>query len=287
MGPTRTGRRLSETRWRWRFPSSLRIAVARIKLQTSPFGKGGPAGEGFLEAGVLEGDTFSETDLGTPQGGPIPPLMANVYLNFLDRVWQARGRHLGEMVRYADDLVILCRTREAAEKALELLKNTLARLDLEAHSDKTRIVDLRNGSERFDFLGFSHRRIPSWRKPGRAYLQRWPSKRAQKSIRQKIREATVPRSLLSLSLEDMVARIAPMIRGWGAYFRWGNSANVFSKIDTYVTERLVLSLRKKHRWSSRRLSTRAQTGVQSHLARVEVPKLEGTIRYGIPATATR
>jgi group II intron reverse transcriptase/maturase len=243
--------------------------------------------QGFLEAGVLEGDTFSETDLGTPQGGPISPLMANIYLNFLDRVWQAKGRHLGEMVRYADDLVILCKTRQAAERALELLKATLARLDLEIHPDKTRIADLRDGSEGFDFLGFSHRRIPSWRKPGRAYLQRWPSKRAQKHIRQKIREATAPRSLLSLSLEDLVARILPMIRGWGAYFRWGNSANVFRKIDSYVTERLVLFLRKKHRWSSRRRSRKARTGVQSYLARVEVPKLEGTIRYGTPATAAR
>ncbi len=80
--------------------------------------------KGFLKAGVLDGDAFSEPAAGTPQGGPVSPLLANIYLNFLDHVFQQEGRHLGEMVRYADDLVILCRTREDAEGALELLKAT-------------------------------------------------------------------------------------------------------------------------------------------------------------------
>lgn len=130
--------------------------------------------KGFLTAGALDGDAFSEPAAGTPQGGPVSPLLANIYLNFLDHVLQSEGRRLGEVVRYADDLVILCRTREDAEKALERLKATLGRLDLEIHPDKTRIVDLRDGSEGFDFLGFSFRRIPSWQDPTRAYLQRWP-----------------------------------------------------------------------------------------------------------------
>ena len=244
--------------------------------------------EGFLKAGVLEGGALTHPEEGTPQGGPASPLLANIYLNFLDRVWQRKGRALGEMVRYADDLVILCRTREAAEQALKLLKVTLARLDLEIHPDKTRIVDLRDGREGFDFLGFHLRRIPSWRWPGRAYLQRWPSMRAQKNIREKIRRTTAPRALLSLSLEEMVARIAPIIRGWAAYFRWGNSARVFSHIDRYVTERLVLFLRKKHHWRRRRWRQDAKGGgAMAHLHRVRLPRLSGTVRHEVPTTATR
>jgi len=243
---------------------------------------------GFLKAGVLEGNTLSHPEEGTPQGGPASPLLANIYLNFLDRVWQRQGRALGEMVRYADDLVILCRTREAAERALELLKATLARLDLEIHPEKTRIVDLRDGSEGFDFLGFHHRRVPSRRQPGRAYLQRWPSKRAQNSIRRRIRETTAPRALLSLSLGEMVARIAPTVRGWGAYFRWGNSATVFAHIDEYVIERLVIFLRKKHHWPNRRWRKDARGGgAKALLGSARLPRLSGTVRYGVPATATR
>jgi len=244
--------------------------------------------KGFLKAGVLEGSTLSHPDEGTPQGGPASPLLANIYLNFLDRVWQRKGRALGEVVRYADDLVILCRTREAAEQALELLKATLGRLDLEIHPDKTRIADLRDGSEGFDFLGFTFRRIPSWRQPGRAYLQRWPSKRAQNRIRQAIREATASRALLSLGLKELVARIAPTIRGWGAYFRWGNSSKVFSAVDEYVTQRLVLFLKKKHHWHNRRWRRDADRGgAPAFLRDVQLPRLSGSVRYGVPATATR
>ncbi len=244
--------------------------------------------KGFLKAGVLEGNTLSHPEEGTPQGGPASPLLANIYLNFLDRVWQRKGRALGELVRYADDLVILCRTREAAEQALKLLKATLARLDLEIHPDKTRIMDLRDGSEGFDFLGFTFRRIPSRHRPGKAFLQRWPSKRAQNSIRRKIREASAPRALLSLSLEEMVARIAPIIRGWGAYFRWGNSARVFAAIDEYVLLRLVLFLRKKHHWAHRRWRHGAKAGGASALlARARPPKLSGTVRRWQAAITAR
>jgi RNA-directed DNA polymerase len=243
--------------------------------------------KGFLKAGVLEGSTVSHPEEGTPQGGPASPLLANLYLNFLDRAWQRKGRVLGEMVRYADDLVILCRTREAAEKALELLTATLGRLDLEIHPGKTRIVDLRDGSEGFDFLGFHHRRMPSWRWPGKAYLQRWPSQRAQRNVRRKIRDITAPRTLLSLSLEAMIARIAPIIRGWGAYFRWGNSSKVFACIDQYVTLRLVLFLRNKHQWHNRRWRADAKGGgAKTVLAQVTRPRLTGTVR-GASATATR
>ena len=86
----------------------------------------------------------------------------------------------------------------------------------------------------------------------------------------------------------MVARIAPTVRGWGAYFRWGNSNKVFALLDEYVIERLVLFLKKKHQWSSRRWSRDAQAGgAMAYLAHVHLPRLSGTIRYGAPATATR
>lgn len=242
----------------------------------------------FLEDAVMEGSTLTRPKEGTPQGGPISPLLANIYLHYLDRLWQHYGRNLGRLVRYADDAVILCHTKEAAERSLKLLGRIVARLDIELHPDKTRIVDLTDGEEGFDFLGFTFRRIPSVRKPGQMYLMRWPSRRSQQRVREKIREATAPRALLTLSLEEMVARIAPIIRGWGAYFRWGNSSDVFSAIDSYVNWRLAIFLRKKHQRRNLAWTKAAKGGgILPLLKQAGVPHLSGTVQYGQPATATR
>jgi RNA-directed DNA polymerase len=94
---------------------------------------------------------------GTPQGGVISPVLCNVYLHRLDRQWQARGR--GLLVRYADDLVVMCHSRREAEAALAALRSVLAELGLELKQAKTRIVHLREGGEGLDFLGFHHRRV--------------------------------------------------------------------------------------------------------------------------------
>ncbi|MBV9001028.1 MAG: hypothetical protein JO304_18350, partial [Solirubrobacterales bacterium] len=122
-------------------------------------------------------------------GSPISPLLANIALHTLDEAWQASGRRLGVLAKYADDLVAVCATREQAEEARELVAAVLDPIGLRLHPEKTRIVHLAQGAEGFDFLGFHHRMRKSWR-TGYWYLQKWPSKRAMTQIKGKIRDRT-------------------------------------------------------------------------------------------------
>jgi RNA-directed DNA polymerase len=158
---------------------------------------------GWLRAGVVEGAIVSAIEAGTPQGSPISPLLANIALHTLDEAWQGGGQRLGVLVRYADDLVVVCATEQRAEQAREAVAAILDLLGLRLHPDKTRIVHLARGAEGFDFLGFHHRMRESWRRPGRWYLNKWPSARAMASIKAKIRERT-RRSIAHRPLEQTV-----------------------------------------------------------------------------------
>ena len=201
---------------------------------------------GWLRAGVFEGGIVSAIEAGTPQGSPISPLLANVALNMLDEAWAGGGQgRLGVLVRYADDLVVLCASREQAEQAREQAAAVLDTLGLRLHPEKTRIVHLARGAEGFDFLGFHHRMLESWRLPGRWYLQKWPGPRAMASIKAKIRERT-RRSLAHMPLEHTVENLNPVLRGWGGYFRYGNSGQKFDAIDSYVNQRLAMLASTKH-----------------------------------------
>jgi len=209
---------------------------------------------GWLRAGVFEGGVVSAIEAGTPQGSPISPLLANIALHTLDEAWQARGRQLGVLVKYADDLVALCATREQAEEARELVAAVLDPIGLRLHPEKTRIVHLAKGTEGFDFLGFHHRMGKSWR-TGYWYLQKWPSKRAMAQVRAKIRKQT-DRSRARLPLEYAVENVNHVVRGWGNYFRYGNSGKQFSQIDSYVNERLAILASAKHGLQGRHWATR-------------------------------
>jgi Group II intron, maturase-specific domain/Reverse transcriptase (RNA-dependent DNA polymerase) len=178
-------------------------------------------------------------------GAVITPLLANVYLNALDRAWQARQGGLGVLVRYADDLVVLCRTRAQAEAALRELRALLAGLGLELAETKTRLVCVEEDGEGFDFLGFHHRMVASFSKPGFRFLARWPSAKATQVARQRIRELT-DRRLLLLPVEDVVANLNRFLTGWGGYFRRGNSTVQFHKLDLYVAERLARWIGMRH-----------------------------------------
>jgi group II intron reverse transcriptase/maturase len=196
-------------------------------------------------AGVLDGQTLVHPETGTPQGGVISPLFANVYLNALDRAWEDGHGGTGVLVRYADDLVVLCRTRAQAETALRTLRALLADLGLELAEAKTRLVCVNDDGEGFDFLGFHHRMVESFRKPGFRFLARWPSARATKAARQRICELTGRRRLL-LPVEDVVADLNRFLAGWGGYFRRGNSTVQFHQVDLYVADRLARWLGKRH-----------------------------------------
>lgn len=198
----------------------------------------------MLRAGVMEAGSLRRNVAGTPQGGVISPLLCNIYLHRLDRAWKI-GEH-GVLVRYADDALVMCDTREQAEAALARLSALLAGLGLEPKAAKTRIVHLAEGNEGFDFLGFHHRLVRG-RTPKSAhltFLARWPSRKAIQRARDRIRETT-GRKWLWVPVEDIVKDLNLFLRGWAGYFRYGNSARVLGQIRNYALMRLALMLSKK------------------------------------------
>ena len=197
----------------------------------------------LLRAGVMQDGSLQRSVAGTPQGGVVSPLLANLYLHRLDRAWQAREH--GVLVRYADDALVLCATREQAEAALGRLGDLLAELGLEPKAAKTRIVHLVEGGEGFDFLGFHHRLVRG-RTPRSAhltFLARWPSRKAIQRARDRIREITDRKRLL-VPVEDIVGDLNRFLRGWAGYFRYGNSARVLGQIRNYALRRVALLLSK-------------------------------------------
>ncbi len=155
------------------------------------------------------------------------------------------------MVRYADDLVILCPTRERAETALAVLETILAELGLKLARAKTRLVDLRDSGQGFDFLGFHHRRVESFTKKGRYFCARWPSSRAVAAARERIRYHT-DRRLLFLPVSEVVANLNRFLVGWRNYYRRGNSTQVFHDLDCFAADRVLRFTAKKHGRRGRR-----------------------------------
>jgi RNA-directed DNA polymerase len=233
----------------------------------------------WLRAGVLDQGVVSETVTGSPQGGVISPLMANIYLHAFDQAWVESGA--GELVRYADDFVVLCSTRGQAEQAHQQARALLGELGLELHPDKTRVVDLREGVEGFDFLGCHLRARMSgrlWEQRGivRYYLHRWPSARSMKRARARVKDLT-DRRRVGMELADVIAGLNLFLRGWGSYFRTGNASNKFRQLDRHVTWRLKRLLIKKRGRNLR--AGQAGRWTESWFHDQGLHTLLGTIRY--------
>jgi RNA-directed DNA polymerase len=202
----------------------------------------------MLRAGVMEDGQVRRPDTGAAQGGVISPVMCNVYLHRLDRGWDDGD---GVLVRFADDLVVMCWSRSQAEAALARLTDLLADLGLEPKAAKTRVEHLEEGGGGFDFLGFHHRMVRSrglGGKPQVMFLARWPSDRAMQHARDRIRDLT-GRRRLGLWPELIAEDLNRFLRGWAAYFKYGHSAERLSKIRQYARMRLALFISKKHRRS--------------------------------------
>jgi group II intron reverse transcriptase/maturase len=195
----------------------------------------------WLEAGAIEDGQYRPSVKGTPQGGVISPLLANIYLHVLDRYWTTRCSHLGKLYRYADDFVIICRTRPEAEEALIQVKTLLGKLKLTLHPDKTRIVGVEHAG--FDFLGFHFHKVISRKNRKLAPLV-WPSAKAMKRIRNRIKELTVTRWLL-VPLSKIIQWLNEVIRGWRQYFGLGNGTRQFQQLDQHVRIRLYRFFRRK------------------------------------------
>jgi RNA-directed DNA polymerase len=234
----------------------------------------------WLQAGVMDDGVLRETVTGTPQGGVISPLLSNVYLHAFDRAFTARG--IGTLVRYADDWVVLARSEREAQEALQIAGEILGGLGLELHPDKTRIVDLREGREGFDFLGCYFRARVSGRLLERGirryYLHRWPSIRSMKRIRARVKALAGRRRRAGMrDIREVIADLNPVLRGWGAYFRTGNAALKFRQIDRYVAWRLRRLLVKR---KGRHLRPGQAAGwTEEWLWGLGLYRLMGTIRY--------
>lgn len=190
--------------------------------------------ESFLKAGVMEtGKGWEATPEGTPQGGVISPLLANIYLDDLD--WEMVRAGL-QMVRYADDFVILCRTEPEAHKALELVRRWMEQAQLRLHPEKTKIVDATQKGG-FDFLGYHFERG-----------QKWPRKKSLKRLKEKLRPYT--RRNNGQSLDCIIRRINPILRGWYNYFRY-SKLNALQSVDGWVRGRLRSILRKRSKRKGR------------------------------------
>jgi len=197
----------------------------------------------WLQAGVMEEGRYTGTVSGTPQGGVISPLLSNIYLHFLDSVWERQCAGVGKLVRYCDDFVVLCRSCEAVEEAERRVRIIFERLRLTLHPEKTRKVDLSFGKEGFEFLGcYLRKRLSGLllERKGirRYYLQRWPSTRSMKRVRARIRELTDRRWHGVKDVRVVLRNLNPVLQGWANYFRTGNAARKFNQLDRHLSYRL-------------------------------------------------
>lgn len=208
----------------------------------------------FLKSGILENGSFCESDTGSPQGGVISPLLANIYLHPLDEMMMERGHRI---TRYADDFVICCKSRKGAERVLRTVVKLLeGKLGLKVHPDKTKIVD--NLEEPFIFLGYVFKK---------GYFHS-PSEKAVKKFKKSIKLTTKRNQ--TVNLEEFVKhRLNPTIRGWGRYFGIGFSKKLFQQLDSWIRRRLrMVQLRswRKIRKLHRELRKRNWEGELPHLS---------------------
>lgn len=243
----------------------------------------------WLDAGVMEEGNVRHEATGTPQGGVISPLLANIYLHELDREWQRDCLHLGVLVRYADDFVVLCQSESQANEAMRRLREIFARLKLTLHPEKTKLVQIGLGKDGFDFLG-CHLRIVKSHFKGRTYLFRWPSVKSMKKVRSRVRELTDRRRRAGLKdVDEVIADLNPVLKGWGNYFRTGNASKQFTQIDHYVWRRIIRMLGKQRGFHGHRLAWRVaqqrRAWPMEKLRARGLHKLLGTIQYPGSKTA--
>ncbi len=196
--------------------------------------------EAFLKQGVLEGDIrWQAGEEGTPQGGVISPLLANLYLNPLDWLMSEAGF---AMVRYADDFVVLCRSAEQAQQALERIRAWVEGTELKLHPEKTRVVDMSLAKSHFDFLGYRFYR----RSKGK--LTRVVRPKSEQKLRATLKPLT--RRNCGVSLETVIQRINPALAGWFEYFKQA-TPHCLKRMDSWVRDRLRAILRRRRGWTGK------------------------------------
>jgi len=201
----------------------------------------------WLNAGYMDGGVFNETETGTPQGSVISPLLANIALHGMESMLGIKYISNGEnrtkrsVVRYADDFVIFCESKEDAESVMPILKDWLKQRGLELSIEKTRIVHL---SEGFNFLGFNVRHYKCKRNKQEHNLLIKPSDESVSKLQRKLKEEW--RKLNGSNIDAVITRLNPIIRGWANYFKTQVSSKTFRKLDNWMFTRQVKYLKRLH-----------------------------------------
>lgn len=239
----------------------------------------------WLKAGYLDGVEYHGTGQGSPQGGVLSPLLANVYLHGFDQAQRRQKTFIGRLTRYADDFVIQCGTAEHAMRALEWVEGQLSALKLRLHPTKTRVVNDREKG--FDFLGFHHRRVLRGDTGKETWgVMRWPGEKGCRRFREHIRAIVGPPGRIRPQWGTIVQDLRRYLTGWCQYYRHGESRQVLRELDYYVAERVARNFarsqpkgkgRKRRSWKKYRrdLQRRQLLPQLSELADGPLPAYRG------------
>ena len=199
----------------------------------------------WLKAGIMEKGKYEDSTIGSPQGGVISPLLANLYLDYLDTIWERHYRHLGKLIRFADDFIIVCKNYKDVSNSFTAIKMIMKRLELELNMEKTKIVNLWEGKDGFVFLGMEIRKVKMHRINGTKYYatDMWVCKKKQKVIKERVKE-TLKDATLYQSIEEMITRLNRKIVGWRGYYHISNK-RILIKLDKYILMRLVYWYNRK------------------------------------------
>lgn len=218
----------------------------------------------WLKAGIMQDGKFAESKLGSPQGGVISPLLSNIYLNYLDTVWEKYYAKLGKLIRFADDFVVICKNYKDVQHAYKAIQMILGRLAIKLSKEKTRIVSMWQGKQGFDFLGYHHRMIKHKTDKGREYYQllQWLSDKSKKKIKQRVKEY-LGRNTLYEELQDKIKGMNRKIVGWRNYYgksRWDKLA----RLDRYITSRFVIWINQKRQQRKRKEFSKLRCQLEKH-----------------------
>lgn len=194
----------------------------------------------WLKAGVITDGIFETNEIGSPQGGVISPLLANIYLNYMDTLWEKHFSHLGKLIRFADDFVVVSKNYKSIKHARRAIKEIMRRLELTLNEEKTKIVSLWGGKHGFDFLGFHNRMIKHKNSRGYEYYQliQWLSNKAKKRIKEKVKNF-LSRSTYRFNLKDMIKDMNRKIIGWRNYYGISRCDKLI-QIDRYIQRCFIM-----------------------------------------------
>lgn len=230
----------------------------------------------WLKAGVMEEEKYFNTTVGTPQGGVISPLLSNIYLNYLDTLWERHYERYGTLYRFADDFIVISQTRKEITNAYKAIKYIMNKLELTLHPIKTKIVNLWEGKEGFDFLGFHHRSLLINKDGKRKYhsMHQWPTNKAIKKMYQKIKKEIGTPSSISQDLEDLIKILNRKIIGWRNYYGLKRARNTLNKVDNYIILRFTI-------WWNRKRQKRHRLSEMTKIRRILRDKgLKSVVYYG-------